>query len=431
MTRIVLIMEGLSSKYEIPTKVLKLFAFEIVAYFLVTPILDLVTTRADHRLYFFLDERREDPVFVCGEIIEYWISAMLLIGDLLLCSTTIGVYLYAVGEMIIDPIQNQKLIDICIRYAIFSIFASIFIMIGNGIWSTNNFSICRYIDNIFIIISIMFMLTLCTSCYLQCCESCHKRMRGSYITQFLELKEKLVEKEFQEIRNNPKYVLKSYDKTFDQKLTQILSAENLSANSSMDTYHRNVTLHHANSSIKSKKKLKKLKKKFKKEMSQKGIDTDTVNLNDRELQTMHTLLTFGTTTKFSKSSKTLSPMTTSSGIEKEFGFMENVESKSKTSEENENDVASLTLGVDSESLGERVSTISIKKGTRRKKNVGLLAHLNPTDSNLPKALTIAIHASVIDTVKKDDERKEMTDDVKIHKIMDELFTKGIVHSVDT
>ena len=187
MARIVLIMEELDEKYVIPTKILKVFAVEVVAYFLLTPILDLTTSRADHRLYEFVDG--DDAVqFVCGEVIELWVSGLLVVGDLLLCSTTIGVYLYAVGEMIIEPIQNQKLIDISIRYALFSIFASVFIMLGNGLWSTNNVSIARYIDAVFIIIAIMFLLTVCSSCYEQCCASCHKRMRHSYINQVTNLK---------------------------------------------------------------------------------------------------------------------------------------------------------------------------------------------------------------------------------------------------
>ena len=431
MTRIVLIMEGLDSNYEIPSKILNLFAFEIVAYFLLTPVLDLVTTRADHRLYKFIDERSIDPVYVCGEVIEYWISFLLLFGDLLLCSTTIGVYLYAVGEMIIEPIQNQKLIDICIRYAIFSIFASIFIMMGNGIWSTNTFASARYFDSIFCVISIMFLLTACTSCYKQCCEGCHKKLRSKYITRFLIFKENLIIKEFNERKNNPKYILKSYDRTFDEKLTAILSQSNLQ-NHSMDTYHQNVQLHHIHSTTKTKKKLKKLKKRLKKQQSKKGLETPTIPLNDRELQTIGQLLNFGSTMR----AKTVRNINMNLDVSNDT----NNSNKTKTVTPSINDDGfeyndySINLGVDTDQsnivpLGggngdnKNSGTTTIRKGVRKKKNVGLLAQLNPDDSALPKSLTIAIHASVIDTVKLDKEKIELSATEKIGKRMDELYTK--------
>eukprot|EP01084_Bolivina_argentea_P101133 181376_1 len=393
MSRIVLIMEGLSDKYVIPPKILKIFAFEIVAYFMLTPILDLVTTRADHRLYEFEDERKPDElVFVCGEIIEYWISFLLLFGDLLLCSTTIGVYLYALGELIIEPIKNQKLVDMVIRYCIFSVFSGVFIMIGNGIWSTNNFSIARYIDSIFVIFSLMLMLSVCTSCYLQCCSNCHRQCRHKHIRRFLEIKHKYIEKEFRELANNPKYILKSYDTEFDQKLTQILSHNNLVANESLDRYHQNVALHHANSSIKSKRKLKKVKKKLRKQFSslKRG---ESVKLNSRDLQTMHKLLSFRS-------------------IEK---FRDNQQEKLKFAESKNQ---YLVHDDDTNNM----SKSRHKKRLKRKntlKNAGLLAQLNPIESKLPTSLAIAIHSSVVETAQKveDEHLKELmdTDAYKIRK----------------
>lgn len=448
MSRIVLVMEGLDqNKYQIPGKILKLFAFEIVAYFLLTPVLDLVTTRADHRLYQFIDERQTLPVYVCGEVIEYWISFLLAFGDLILCSTTIGVYLYAVGEMIIEPISNQKLIDICIRYAIFSIFASIFIMIGNGVWATNSFSTARYIDVIFCVFSIMYLLTVCTSCYNSCCSNCHKKLRTSYITHFLYIKEGLILKEFNEIRNNPKYVLKSYDRSFDQKLTQILESANLANHDSLDTYHQNVALHHAHSNIKSKKKLKKIKKRILKQQQLRGKDgkqTPNVNLNDRELQAIARLVEFSSKNRSAMNS--MRHLSTTTGMQSnQSESKESSQTGTNTTKDNNSNILTPSVNINDDgfeyneysainaNLGinpEDSAIISIKKGVKKKKkkkigykNVGLLAKLNPDDSHLPKSLTIAIHASVIDTVKLDKESKEMTEREKIDKKMDELYTK--------
>ena len=193
MARIVLLMDGLPDHYAIPPKILKLCAFEIVVYFMVTPIMDLLSSAATHEMIEFYDETTGFQ-FVCGEVVQLWMALGMAFGDLMLCSTMIGIYLFAVGEMIIEPVKNQKLIDICIRYAIFSIFAGVFIMIGNGFWSTVNLSIGRYIDNIFVILTIMYLLTLCSSCYLQCCAVCHSRMRTKYINQFLKTKENWVRK---------------------------------------------------------------------------------------------------------------------------------------------------------------------------------------------------------------------------------------------
>eukprot|EP01084_Bolivina_argentea_P207684 354309_1 len=123
-------------------------------------------------------------------------------------------------------------------------------------------------------------------------------------------------------------------------------------------------------------------------------DEAQVKLDDRDLTTIQHLVTFKTNKKFIKRG------------------------------EDESSCATMT---------DQLSTASIGSGTTKQRimhNHGLLAHLDPTESTLPTALTIAIHSSVVETskyVQTDDDRisqqvKE-TIKYKVHKKMEDIWTK--------
>ena len=86
--------------------------FEIVVHFMVIPITGLLSSAATHKMIEFYDETTGFQ-FVFGEVVQLWRMAMgMAFGDLMPCSMMIGISLFAVGEMIIEPVQNQKVIDI-------------------------------------------------------------------------------------------------------------------------------------------------------------------------------------------------------------------------------------------------------------------------------------------------------------------------------
>ena len=174
-------------------------------------------------------------------------------------------------------------------------------------------------------------------------------------------------------------------------------------------------IHNATSNIRSKRKKDKIRAKLQKEQSQKSVVkpvlTEGIGLNDRELQTMRQLLTFRGGIQSSPGSTALmsSPYsqsgTTPTNIHSDYSRLQDIDEAKEVELD--------------ESGRSRIS----KKGVRKKKSLGILSQLNPEDSALPKALTIAIHSTVIDTVKKKDDEKELTMEEKTSQIMEELHSK--------
>ena len=178
-----------------------------------------------------------------------------------------------------------------------------------------------------------------------------------------------------------------------------MSKENLIANNDPEVYAENLKYADTLSGVKSKRRLATLKEEQRKKRAEKGGVADEIELGDRDLQTLKQLLNF----RRQQPGAPGSPGGLSRG--------------GKVHGKTHGNYVSLDEEVGAKSTA---SMRKLKRG-KSKREVGLLQSLNPADTELPKALTVAIHSTVVDNVGEEVDTKEAGVAEKAQKKMKEVL----------
>ena len=199
-----------------------------------------------------------------------------------------------------------------------------------------------------------------------------------------------------EIKNNPKYLSRSYDKSFDEKLTLILTKENLMANDDPEVYKENLKFHDTMSTVKSKRRMEALKAEQREKRAAKGALAQEIELEDRDLQTLKQLLNFkrgaggGGGGMMGGSTAGGSKMSGGGSAHGNYVSLDGMEEDG---------------GMPTSTSMRRLKRGKSKRGGEREQ--GLMQVLDPNATALPKALTVAIHSTVVDNVGEEMDMREV------------------------